>query len=90
MEIIIHWIGSHGIGKERILFEGNSLPVRKLLIHLRENSKEKVGAFVTEDLAIPAGSVILVNGRNILSLDGLDTELRDQDEVTFTVLVAGG
>ncbi len=90
MEIIIQRISSHGIAKERIFFEGNSLSLRKLLVHLRENSEEKVRPFVNEDLAIPSGSVILVNGRNILSLDGLDTELRDQDEITFTFLVAGG
>ena len=90
MEIILHWIGSHGIGKEKIFFEGNSLSLRKLLTDLRESSREKVRPFVNEDLTIPGGSVILVNGRNILSLDGMDTELRDQDEITFTVLVAGG
>ncbi len=90
MDIILHWIGPHGIGKERIFFEGNSLSLRELLIRLRENSEEKVRPFVNENLTIPGGSVILVNGRNILSLAGLDTDLRDRDEITFTVLVAGG
>jgi molybdopterin converting factor small subunit len=36
------------------------------------------------------GSVILVNGRNIESLDRFETRIDDGDELTFTVLVAGG
>jgi molybdopterin converting factor small subunit len=90
VEIIVHRIGSHGIAKERMFFEGNSLPLRRLLIHLLENFGQKVRPFVNQDLAIPDGSVILVNGRNMLSLNGLDTEIKDHDEITFTVLVAGG
>jgi molybdopterin converting factor small subunit len=31
-----------------------------------------------------------VNGRNIASLEKLETKIRDGDEITFTVLVAGG
>jgi len=31
-----------------------------------------------------------VNGRNIGSLGQMETEIRDGDEITFTVLVAGG
>jgi len=90
LEIVVHRIGSQGIAKEKIFFEVNSLTIKRLLIHLLENSADKVRPFINEDLAIPDGSVILVNGRNMLSVDGLDTEIRDQDEITFTVLVAGG
>ena len=90
MEIIIHRIGPCGISKEKVFFEESFLPLKRVLIRLLDNSKEKVRPFVNEDLGILDGCVILVNGRNMVSLEGLDTEIRDQDEITFTVLVAGG
>ena len=43
-----------------------------------------------EDLSLQEGCVLLVNGRNIASLEKLETKIRDGDEITFTVLVAGG
>jgi molybdopterin converting factor small subunit len=36
------------------------------------------------------GWVVLLNGRNVASLQKLETEIHDGDELTFTVLVAGG
>jgi molybdopterin converting factor small subunit len=46
--------------------------------------------FIKEDLSPVEGSVILVNGRNIWSLDRFETKIHEGDELTFTVLVAGG
>ena len=34
--------------------------------------------------------IVLVNGRNILDLKGLDTELKEDDEVSLFPVVAGG
>jgi len=48
-------------------------------------SPENIILFLTGPLT---GS--MVNGRNIRSLDGLETKIQDGDELTFTVLVAGG
>jgi molybdopterin converting factor small subunit len=45
---------------------------------------------IKEDLSLQEGCVILVNGRNIASLEKLETKIHDGDEITFTVLVAGG
>ncbi len=46
--------------------------------------------FIKEDLSPVEGSVILLNGRNIWSLDRFETKIQEGDELTFTVLVAGG
>ena len=45
---------------------------------------------IKDDLSLEKGCVILVNGRNIGSLQNLETTIHDGDELTFTVLVAGG
>jgi len=45
---------------------------------------------IKNDLSLEKGCVILVNGRNVWSLQSLETVIRDGDELTFTVLVAGG
>ena len=42
------------------------------------------------DQSLKKGFVALVNGRNIQSLDGFGTRIHDGDEITFTVLIAGG
>jgi molybdopterin converting factor small subunit len=43
-----------------------------------------------EDLSPAEGCTILVNGRNIESLGHGKAKIQDGDEITFTVLVAGG
>ena len=40
--------------------------------------------------SLKKGCVALVNGRNIQSLDGFGTRIHEGDEITFTVLIAGG
>ncbi len=49
-----------------------------------------LGKFLKEDLGPVEGCTILLNGRNIGSLGPGETKVRDGDEITFTVLVAGG
>ena len=50
----------------------------------------ELGRFVGSDLSLIDFSVLLVNGRNYLSLQGWATEIHDGDEITFMVPVAGG
>jgi len=57
---------------------------------LRDQYTGQLERFIKEDLSPTEGSAILVNGRNIGSLDRLETKIHDGDELTFTVLVAGG
>jgi molybdopterin converting factor small subunit len=64
--------------------------LRDVLAALQKHHEGPWGRIFKEDFSLREGSVILVNGRNIASLQKLETEIRDGDEITFTVLVAGG
>ena len=33
---------------------------------------------------------VLINGKNIQSLEGLETKIREGDEIVFAVLISGG
>ena len=67
-----------------------SASVRDVLCMLREQYRAPLERFLNEDLSPAEGSAILVNGRNIWSLDPHQTTVQDGDELTFTVQVAGG
>ena len=47
-------------------------------------------AVLTGDDALGEAVIILVNGRNVVHLRGLETPLADDDEVSIFPLVAGG
>jgi molybdopterin converting factor small subunit len=57
---------------------------------LREQYRAPLERFLNEDLSPAEGSAILINGRNMWSLDSSETTVQDGDELTFTVQVAGG
>ena len=65
--------------------------VRGLLVML----SGRFGRAMQNKLFLPDGSlcwdaIVLVNGRNIVHLDGLDTALADTDAVSIFPMVAGG
>jgi molybdopterin converting factor small subunit len=64
--------------------------LRDVLRALREQYRAPLERFLNEDLSPAEGCAILVNGRNIWSLDPYETTVQDGDELTFTVQVAGG
>ena len=68
----------------------DSPTLRDVLAALQRHYEGPWRRFLKEDLSLEEGCVVLVNGRNIASLEKLETRIRDGDEITFTVLVAGG
>ncbi|OGP46347.1 MAG: hypothetical protein A3K30_07685, partial [Deltaproteobacteria bacterium RBG_13_51_10] len=64
--------------------------LKDVLRVLKDGVKGQLDRFIKDDLSLVEGSTILVNGRNIESLDRWETKIQDGDELTFTVLVAGG
>ena len=61
------------------------------------NIADKYGHYFSNDVFREKGEVglsffldILVNGRNITTLQGFKTPLRDGDKVTFLPLISGG
>ena len=90
MRLVVNAFGTDIRLKQEVLIEPASPALRDVLLALREQYRVPLARYLTEDLAPAEGSAILVNGRNIWSLNRGETTIHDGDELTFTVQVAGG
>jgi molybdopterin converting factor small subunit len=90
MKVIVNIIGVEVKLKQEILLKPLSPVLKDVLRALKDNDKGQLERFVNDDLSPVDCSVILVNGRNILSLNGWETCIHEGDELTFMVPVAGG
>jgi molybdopterin converting factor small subunit len=76
--------------RQEIVLSPASPSLRDVLSALREQYRAPLERFLNDDLSPVEGAAILVNGRNMCSLDKFETPVREGDELTFTVMVAGG
>jgi molybdopterin converting factor small subunit len=90
MKITVNTIGVEVRLKQEITLDPASPALKDVLGALMARDGGELGRFVDGDLSLVDCSVLLVNGRNILSLDGWATEIHAGDELTFMVPVAGG
>ena len=90
MRIIINVFGPEISVKKEISVEPDSSMLGDVLKALRDGADGPWKRILKDDLSLEKNCVILVNGRNIGSLNSLDTTIRDGDEITLTVLMAGG
>jgi molybdopterin converting factor small subunit len=90
MKVIVNIIGVEVKLKQETLLEPVSPVLKDVLRALKDQDKGQLERFISDDLSPIDCSVILVNGRNILSLNGWETHIHDGDELTFMVPVAGG
>lgn len=90
MKVIVNLFGVEVRLKQEIFIEPASPALKEILRSLKEQGLEQLDRFIDDRLSPVDGSVILVNGRNYLSLAGWETRLGDGDELTFMVPVAGG
>jgi len=90
MKVFINLLGTDVRLKQEASLDPPSPALKDVLRTLRDQYTGQLERFIKDDLSPTEGSAILVNGRNIRSLDGLETKIQDGDELTFTVLVAGG
>ncbi len=90
MRVVVNTFGTDIRLKHEVSLEPASPRLQDVLRALRDRYRAPLERFLTEDLSPKEGSAILVNGRNILSLDRWETTIHDGDELTFTVQVAGG
>jgi molybdopterin converting factor small subunit len=90
MKVIINTIGVEVLLKQEITLEPASPALKDVLRALMARDGGALGRFVARDLSLRDCSVLLVNGRNFLSLEGWATEIHAGDELTFMVPVAGG
>ncbi len=90
MKIIVNIIGVEVRLKQEVLLDPPSPALRDIVRALRDRLGDQLARFVDADCSLVDCSVLLVNGRNMLSLQGWATEVRPGDELTFMVPVAGG
>ncbi len=90
MKVIINSIGVEVKLQQKITLGPASKALKDVLRVLKDRDKGALRQFIGDDLAPVDGSAILVNGRNILSLDRWETQIHDGDEITFMVPVTGG
>ena len=90
MRVIINTFGTDIKLRQEVSVEPASPRLHDVLRALREQYRAPLGRFLTEDSSPAEGSAVLVNGRNMWTLDRHATEIHDGDELTFTVQVAGG
>jgi molybdopterin converting factor small subunit len=90
MTILTNVFGTEFVLKRPVTLDLESSTLRHVLVALRRDHGDPWNRILNKDLSLQEGSVVLVNGRNIASLEKLETEIHDGDEITFTVLVAGG
>lgn len=90
MNILVNVIGPEITLKQSVTLDLVSPTVRDVMRNLLNRDKDSWGRVVKDDVSLADGCVALVNGRNIMSLEGFETRIHEGDEITFTVLVAGG
>jgi molybdopterin converting factor small subunit len=89
MKVIVSTFGTDIRLRQEVEVEPASPALHEVLRALRERYRGPLERFLTEELTPMEGTAVLVNGRNILTLDRRAT-MQDGDELTFTVHVAGG
>jgi molybdopterin synthase sulfur carrier subunit len=94
MVVNVKFIGSFrsisGRGKLTLRFEG-SVPLRKVIRKMVVELPKLEEALIDRELDEPKASMlILVDGREISVLNGLDTVIKDGDEVVFVPVLHGG
>lgn len=90
MNVIINVIGPEITLEHEIDLELVSPTLKDVMRSLLEQKRGPWKRILKSDLSLVEGCVTLLNGRNIMSLEGFETKVHEGDEITFTVLVAGG
>jgi molybdopterin synthase sulfur carrier subunit len=94
MVLTIKFIGAlrHFTGKTQLTINNEKvITVRDLLIKINQETPKLEKTFGDPQLGdSTSNSLILVNGREISVLNGLETKLSDGDEIVFVPVVHGG
>lgn len=90
MEIVLNVFGPETSLNQSVSIEPETTSLKDVLKALQKRDKGAWSRLLRPDLSLEKGCVILVNGRNIQSLQNLETRIHDGDEITLTVLVTGG
>lgn len=91
---IVRFVGSlrGAAGRSRATLKlEKTMPLRQAVQKLCEQIPKLNQAFAqTETRHLNSNMLILVNGKEISALEGLNTHLKDEDEIVFIPIVHGG
>lgn len=94
MALTVRFIGSlrASADKSKLTLElGKTVSLREVIKKIVEEQPKLKRALIDPELDDPrTNSIILVNGKEINVLDGLDTKLKDGDELILIPVVHGG
>jgi molybdopterin converting factor small subunit len=90
MRLIVNTFGTDIRLRQEVSLEPASPTLQDVLRALMDQYQVQLVRFLKEGCTPTEGCAILVNGRNMWSLDRYETEIHNGDELTFTVQVAGG
>ena len=93
MKVIVRGHGAikRFIGSRKSIVElGDQALVRDLILKLGGKIAGSDTVFLGGHRLVESELVVLVNGRNIRALNGIDTALKGDDLVTFMPVIVGG
>ena len=90
MRVRVNLLGTEVRLRQEVSLNVLSPALNDVLRALKDQYGGPLERFMKADLSAAEGCAILVNGRNIGSLGPAETKIQEGDEITFTVLVAGG
>jgi len=77
-------------GEANTIVIEESMEFRKILDLFHSKEEEKGSFFFLENGELKKGFIILINGRNLLALEGVNTHINQNCEVSFFPIIAGG
>jgi len=81
---------AYGASREHIEIKGKAR-LKDIIWKLADSSENLRRALIDPELKSPLpNAVIIVNGRDISALDGLETEVKPGDEIVFIPLIRCG
>jgi molybdopterin converting factor small subunit len=90
MHLKISVLGPDIALREKTDLDLASLTLGDVMRALLEQDRAKWDRILRDDFTPSEPYEVLVNGRNMKSLEGLDTKIGEGDEIVFTVPLAGG
>lgn len=90
MNVTINVLGPDITLKQDMALEPESLTLKDVARALLKQNRTKWEHILKNDLPAAESYAVLINGRNIKSLEGFETKIHEGDEIVFTVLLMGG
>jgi molybdopterin converting factor small subunit len=90
MNVTISVLGPELTLKQDMALEPESPTLKDVAKALLEQDRAKWEHILKDNLPPTESYAVLINGKNIQSLEGLETKIREGDDIVFAVLISGG